>query len=84
MENDMKENNADLVADKGVPDEKKLLRLKKHDSSSGETKSDTSTDDVKKVEEDRLVDPYEDAAKGEKTQSGKEMARKAKKKVVRT
>nr|GEW94983.1 protein UXT homolog [Tanacetum cinerariifolium] len=82
MENDMKENNVDLVADKGVPDEKKLLRLKKHDSSNGETKSDTSTDDVKKVDEDRLADPYEDAAKGKKTQSGKEMARKEENKLL--
>ncbi|GJW97924.1 BAG domain-containing protein [Tanacetum coccineum] len=201
MENDTKENNADLVADRGVPDEEKLPRMKKHDSSGSETKSDTSskhavqkvipvkqlltnegqkspkaiqtkaksdsvkntdndiegkaspktsklppvclridplpgkkkssrspsppadkqrskgstsdhpktsqqqmelseglkkgkdeqsksnikniqvTDDVKKVEEDRLAGPCEDASKGEETRSGKEMARKVEKKL---
>ena len=43
MGNDTEENNADLVVDRGMPDEKKLLRLKNHDGSGSETKSDTSS-----------------------------------------
>ncbi|GKC30670.1 BAG domain-containing protein, partial [Tanacetum coccineum] len=93
MENDMKENNVDLVDDKGVPDENKLLRLKKHDSSSGETKSDTSSKHVvqkEKKKSSRLPSPPAELSEGlkkgkdeqsEETQSGKEMARKAEKKL---
>nr|GEX93490.1 hypothetical protein [Tanacetum cinerariifolium] len=90
-ENDTKANNVDLVADMGVLDEKKLLRMKKRDmrvyfgpsknfsvangvvrrlkkgkdeQSKSNIKNIQVTDDVKKVEEDRRADPYEDAAKG--------------------